>query len=389
MLHAAREYFPTHQHAVGTMSTTKHGPRARLSRTRKSVVWLAGLLTVTVAADLRSFEAMAQDLSPTEPESAAQYVTGVRRLLETRILPNLQRGIVEISSSRPPALTLEMTDNPSPYNIRSEVKPDGSLIVQLSIGYIALHDAALDAVALSKVLNNPRDLNRYLLYQLRLARENHRRRAQGMSAHRASSFAEFIRLKPQVAQRIFAQREWRLARDRVQADSVGWVVAHLLVRTDPKLAGVAPLPAGAGAGAARLAAASGWFPVPPVATALGIAAVERSPATSFDEQVAICDAADLMEEGISVLSSGDASAQTPIAEIRAQVARMRREGRCTSDAITAAMPTGANVASTQDWPSNATKLLSPLHLGAERQYAITESHHYAEVVRYVVSRNLP
>lgn len=324
------------------MSAIEKSPPARRPLACKRIArLLVGLLGA--AADFAPRAAVAQDAPLSQAEAAAQYVANLRRLLETRVLPDLQRGILETASSRPPALTLDMTDDPSPYNVESNVTPDGSLSVRLSLGYVTLHDAALDAVALSAVLNNPRDLNRYLLYQLRLAHENHRRRAQGAGAHRAKTFADFIGLEPQITQRIFAQREWRLSRDRVQVDSLGWTVAHLLVRADPKLAGSAPLPRGAGA--ARLAAASGWFPVPPVATALEMAVIARSPAALFDARAALCDAAGLMDAGISAIrssSSGrDAGAQSRIAEIRAQTDRMRRDGQCASGAVTVRMvPTG-------------------------------------------------
>jgi len=52
-----------------------------------------------------------------------------------------------------------------------------------------------------------------------------------------------------------------------------------LVRADPRLAGMFSRSAARnGSRAARLAAASGCFPVPPVATTLGISEIERSPA---------------------------------------------------------------------------------------------------------------
>lgn len=240
-----------------------------------------------------------------------------------------------------------MIADASAYSIDSHVAPDGSLTVRLSIGYVTLHDAALDAVALSAALNRPQDLDRYLQYQLRLARENHRRRMQRASAQHAMTFPEFIRLDARVAQQIYAQRAWRRSRDHVQVDSLGWTVAHLLVRADPKLAGTAPLPVGAGE--ARLAAAAGWFPVPPFATALGMAAIERPPAVPLDERAAICSAADLMEAGISILNTRpegrDGNEHNRIADIRAQIARMRRHGRCVSGAVTAFVaPTAGHAA---------------------------------------------
>lgn len=298
---------------------------------------LAALLLVNGLC-VAPVEAIAQQAPETEEEAATQYATNLKRLLEERIVPALTHGIVEISSSRPKTLTIDVTDDPSPYNVGANLASDGALRVRLSIGYTTMHDAALDAVALSAVLGSPSALRRYLVYQLRLAHQNYWRRAKGSRPRPARTFAEFVRLDPNVTQRIFAQPEWRAARDRVQVDSLGWVIAHLLVRANPKLAG--DLSSSAlrnGIGAARLAAASGWFPVPPMATALDVAAIERSPGAPFDEHAVLCRAADLMDAGVAVLRTstdsrghqGDFDAAR-LAEIREQIAKMRQDGQCAS-----------------------------------------------------------
>lgn len=301
---------------------------------------LRGLCAAALAVHLVLPRAVAQEEGLTEEEASAQYVSNLRRLLEHRVLPDLTRGILEISASRPPALTVDVTSDASPYSIGSDVASDGSLIVRLSVGYLTLHDAALDAVALPSVLDNPQALNRYLMYQLGLARENRRRGTQGGTSRRAKTFAEFIGLNSQVARRIVTERAWRLSRDRIEVESVGWVVAHLLVRADPQIAGTAR--GASGAGAARLAAASGWFPVPPIATALGIAAIERSSVAPFEEHAVLCDAASLMAAGLSAMSAStqaratepDATASSRLTDIHAQIVRLRRHGRCAADAVT-------------------------------------------------------
>ena len=92
-----------------------------------------------------------------------------------------------------------------------------------------------------------------------------------------------------------------------------------------------------------MAAASGWFPVPPVATALGIAEIERS-GTAFDERALLCRAAQLVEAGVVHVSTNtpeglgpehDDVLQKRIAEIRAQIANMRRDGACAPDGTVA------------------------------------------------------
>src|SRR5687767_4272034 len=76
-------------------------------------------------------------------------------------------------------LTIEVTEDPSPYDIGARIDADGALIARLSIGYLTMHDAALDAVTLSDALQRPRELRPYLMYQLQLAHDNQQRRARG------------------------------------------------------------------------------------------------------------------------------------------------------------------------------------------------------------------
>lgn len=271
-------------------------------------------------------------------DAATQYVANVRRLMERQVLPALRVGIVKIAIVRPPLLTIEVTEDPSPYRIGARINPDGSLTVRLSIGYLTLHDAALDAVAMSALLQRPQELRRYLTYQLRLARLNHLRRAQAERPERAMTFADFIGLDEREARAIFARPQWRALRESIEADSLGWTVAHLLVRADPRLAGNSSAAAArSGAGAADLAAASGWFPVPPFATALGVAAIERPVSAPFDEQALLCRAARLMETGLLSVhgSEHEADWQKRGDEVRSQIARMRRDGRCSVGATVA------------------------------------------------------
>ena len=311
-------------------------------------VLLSALIGSSIASDATR-DLAAGGAQTTKEEAAARYVTNLRRLLETEIVPSIKGGILNTAASRPPALTVEVTNDPSSYSVGAKVGPDGSLIVRLSIGYLTMHDAALDAVALSAVLQRPSDLRRYLMYQLRLANENDRRRARGLRTQHAVTFAEFVGLDPGVALGVFAQPQQRLSRNRVQVESLGWVVAYLLVRADPKLAGFSSSTAALdGAGAARLARASGWFPVPPVATALGIAAIERSAGAAFDERALLCRAARLIEAGVVGMSTDtkggseadrDAGLKRRVAEIRAQIAGMRRDGRCAPDGTVLAVST--------------------------------------------------
>lgn len=307
-----------------------------------------GLSGSSMAADITASSGIIEVAQASEEEAAEAYLARLRQTLEMHIVPRLKHGIVDIATSRPSTLTVRVTNSASPYSVGANIEHDGSLIVQLSIGYATMHDAALDAVELAAVLGRPRDLHRYLLYQLQLAHENHMRRGRGLRAQRAMSFAAFIGLDPKITQRIFAQPDWRKSREHVQAESLGWVLSYLLVRADPTLAGLSPGTARDGEGAARLAATSGWFPVPPVATALGIAAIERPRAASFDERVVLCRAGRLMEAGVAILerdAQPTAALRGQLAEIRARIANMQRDGGCAPQGIVTAQPNGRNAIS--------------------------------------------
>ena len=74
------------------------------------------------------------------------YIANYQTIIATRIVPGLKRGILETATSRPRTLAVVVTDDPSPFNISTQVGPDDSLTVRLSLGYLTIHDAALDAV---------------------------------------------------------------------------------------------------------------------------------------------------------------------------------------------------------------------------------------------------
>lgn len=321
------------------MSCVTHTNSDRTAMVHQLHLALSVLVVISLASS-----AAAGVASIYEEAAAEQYVANLRVLISTQIVPGLERGILNTAVSRPPALRIEVTDDPSPYAIAARVEADGSLTARLSIGYVTMHDAALDAAALSAELNRRADLRKYLTYQLWLARENHRRRARRERTEHAKSFAEFVGLDPALSRVEMARPAWRTARDRIEVASLGWTVAYVLVRADPGLAGIAHADAAdTGEGAARLAGAASWFPVPPLPTAMGLAGITRSP-PAWDESAVLCRAAQLMEAGLMVLREAEPwrsrlkqtrSPQRQAAEIRSQIRRMRRDGHCERGGVIA------------------------------------------------------
>ncbi len=310
-----------------------------------SLIVLFGPTTGAALAQHEETEPKSNDAAE-EQAAALRYATNLRTLIATQIVPSLEHGILSIANSRPPHLTVNVTDDRSPYAVGAHLDSSGSPIVSLSIGYTMMHDAALDAAALAAVLHRPRELRHYLIYQLRLARENERREVCGEARQHAMTFAEFIKLDPKSAQAIFTEPQWKHSRERVQASSLGWAIADWLARADPELAG---MPRSSithhGDAAARLMAASGMFPVPPFATALGLAEIERSAAITGNERATLCGAAGLMESGTRALQedalwrtrlSQDTHLQSEVSAIRKQISDMRRDGHCGPHPLTAA-----------------------------------------------------
>ena len=281
--------------------------------------------------------------SADEQAAFERYISAYKVLIETKIVPGLKRGILSTATSRPRTLNVEVTDDPSPYHFSARADPDGSLAVHLPLGYLTLHDAALDAVGIAAALNRPRELRQYLVYQLRLAEINRGRRAQHQPTLRAKKFAEFAGLDPVVVQGLFAQRDWAEKRHQVQIQSLGWVVAYLLVQADPRLAGLPqPVTANRDAGAARLALASGWFPVTPFATAFGLSGIEAAKSTPQNAPALLCRAAQMMESGLAIANTNiqaltqierEGSLEAELAGIREQIRRIRQESHCQSGVV--------------------------------------------------------
>jgi hypothetical protein len=266
-------------------------------------------------------------------------------LLARQIVPALRRGILKAATSRPPSLVIEVMDDPSPYDIGAKRAADGALTVRLSVGYLTLHDAALDAVTMAGALNRPRDLQRYLLYQLAWAHASYRSGVPAESVSLPLSFDRFIGLDKQALEALFGQRGLRDARVQIEIESLGWTIAYLLTQADPQLVGRSESGIDAGGrGAARLATSSGWFPVPPFATAFGVAALNQSAEDDWNLRASLCRAARLIEDGVDMMrvdslwrarSMQNLELRRRVSEIEAQIDAMRRDGGCRSVPATA------------------------------------------------------
>lgn len=112
-----------------------HQSRFGLPAARRLALSVAATLFATSLGSVSSAgtpEGAPAQAEVTEEEAGAHYVSNLRRALETHLLPALRAGIMRVATSKPPSLTIDVTDDPSPYHIGARVAPDGSLSVRLS-----------------------------------------------------------------------------------------------------------------------------------------------------------------------------------------------------------------------------------------------------------------
>ena len=268
-------------------------------------------------------------------DAARDYLANAQRVLESQVVPKVKQGILALATTRPPSLGVFITEDPSPYHLAVTSDKGGAIVVKISLGYLAMHDAALDAIALSSTLNRSQELRKYLRYQLAIARENEALTKQGRARLRAKTFAEFLNLTQSVLQSIYSQPQWQRERQVVGADSLGWVVSYLLARHDRRLSGDSvAIPASASA--ATLAGTAGFFPAPPFSTAYQLEEVTNPGQQSPPDRRLLCRAADFVDAGVLVLTSEqwqhraaeNEALRIRIQKLRDDVARMRRDARC-------------------------------------------------------------
>jgi hypothetical protein len=298
-----------------------------------------------VAAVMSTFPTMGLAAAAPEPTvtplddravAAEHYLRQLEQLLSDRIVPGLSRAILATARSRPSGLEVRLTREPSAYAVGAATV-DSRLLVELSLDYVLLHDAALDGAALAVTFNRPAEFDRYLRYLVVSARAGRRWADGSAGPARAVTFAEFARLPSRAVRSTFADADWRAQRRSVQEASLAWVIAYLLVTADPAVGGgYENDPATA---AARLVAAGGWFAVPPLATAYGwVEIAARTPGTRSHAET-WCRAADYLVAGTDVaatsaLAAGSGHESTDVSVqlgwTRRQVDAIRREHRCSA-----------------------------------------------------------
>lgn len=316
-------------------STPDFGSR-RVQSSARRLIALAALL-VTTLFDAHGAEQSAPVDSEAQAANAARdFVVNAQRVLESQVMPKMKEGIVQLTTTHPSSLGIFITEDPSPYHLAVTADKRGAINVQISLGYLAMHDAALDAIALSSALNRRQELRKYLRYQLAMARKNEALTKQGSARLRVKTFAEFLSLKQSVVQAVYSQPQWQKERQVVGADSLGWVVSYLLVRHDRRLSGDSvAIPASASA--AKLAGVSGFFPAPPFSTAYQLEDITNPGQQDPPDRRLLCRAADFVDAGVLVLRSEQEwqlraaeseALRTRIQKLRDDVARMRRDARC-------------------------------------------------------------
>lgn len=210
---------------------------------------------------------------------------------------------------------------------------------------MATHDAALDAAGLATRIHRAPLLLPYLQYQIVTARENMRRRSAGEKMRPTATFPLFSKANLAQAQGIANNNAWLRERAIAQRESLGWVSAYLLTSAVPEIAGhdkhgarLSPVQWHARS-AARVAAASGWFWVPPLATAIGLVEFGPDRLRPRNSNELFCRAADLLASSIDAISQDPewreqlAANDSLVARARAaaqSVTTIRSERRCAA-----------------------------------------------------------
>jgi hypothetical protein len=318
------------------LDSTKAPASRRVQSWPRAMMAVAALLMTTLLNAHGSEQSTPVDSEVQAADAARDFVVNAQRVLELQLMPKMKEGIVRLTTTHPSSLGIFITEDPSPYHLAVTADKRGAINVQISLGYLAMHDAALDAVALSSALNRPQELRKYLRYQLAMARKNEVLTKQGSARLRVKTFAQFMNLKQSVIQAIYSQPQWQRDRQVVGADSLGWVLSYLLVRHDRRLSGDSvAIPASASA--AKLAGAAGFFPAPPFSTAYQLEEVTNPGQQDPPDRQLLCRAADFLDAGVSLLKSEQAwqlraadneALRTRIQKLREDVARMQRDARC-------------------------------------------------------------
>lgn len=299
------------------------------------VALLAGSLCIASSVNAVAAQVPSQqdERSKAPALDVNKYGKQLEQFLSSEIVPKLSRAIVASAKTRPRSMQVQLVYDASPYRSKAVVR-DRQLLVTLTLGYVLAHDAALDGAGLSAMFNQPDVLERYLSYQISAARENERRRTSNGARERTATYAEFASLPPGVVRSTFSDTQWHAQRRAAQEASLGWVIAYLLVSADPSLAAPHDDPA---VGAARLAAAAGWFPVPPLATALGWAEYSTGAPQTGDAREVWCRAVTPMDQGVETARTTSSSqgtsepqAERQIAFVELQIAKIKQRNRCGS-----------------------------------------------------------
>lgn len=311
------------------------GQRTGINRVRRLAVLLAGSVCSVWSASAVADAPPHDERSASPAFDVGPYGRRLEQFLSSNVLPKLSKAVVASAETRPRGLRIELAYDASPYRSTASVK-DGELLVTLSLGYMLVHDAALDGAGISAVLKQPEIFERYLGYLISASRDRERRRPSDDGARRLATYAEFASLPPAVVSATFSDPQWHAQRRAAQEASLGWVIAHLLVSADPSLV---PGHEDPGTAAARLTAAAGWFPVPPLATALGWAEYRGGALRSGEKPDLWCSAEALMNQGLRTARATSSwrpddapTAESRLAAVESQIARIRQRHRCGSAA---------------------------------------------------------
>jgi hypothetical protein len=184
-----------------------------------------GLGTLTLMCLLAGApEAFAGEPKPPRDTALEIYRRDAAGLLAEELLPRLERG--RLTTRDVPAFSVAVVPSRDPLRLDVQSRPDGTVDVVLSAGFVLFSDALVDAEVLGRLANQRPAVQRYFDDITTFAGL-----ATRAGAERNSPGPFYTRLgwKKTLYDVTYASPEYQQTRSEVFVQAITWVVAHAVV----------------------------------------------------------------------------------------------------------------------------------------------------------------
>jgi hypothetical protein len=182
-----------------------------------------GLALLVAAACCTSANAATQR-APSPSTALEIYRSDAAALLADELVPRLERG--RGSRSDVPRFTVTVVPSRDPLRLDLETRPDGTVALAISAGFVLFSDALVDAEVLGRLANQRPEVQRYFDDIVAFAGI-----ATRTGAERNSPGPFYARLgwKKTLYDVTYASAEYQQTRSEVFIQAITWIVAHAVV----------------------------------------------------------------------------------------------------------------------------------------------------------------